>query len=319
MFNQPSHRRTLSGSHPIYPSSAGQISSGVNAPNIKNPPYLKAKHTKNISSYNIPFKLDEKTLLNKNIENKGHKRADSFNNISYLNKSRDGTPNTSRTKINFNNNAISTIPINFVKKDTKNITTTRSNGPSYKDKLNKSNNSKLNDTNNSFLSSNSFIKSRNQKEKSFTLDRSISRPKTPSTFVKPLSRPKTPIDKGFVTRNNSPALYSAYIRKLNLGQNKVIKKFSNKSQHLTHNTNDLSTNSTFRSKVDVNSYHKLRKDDSGDISKQIPIKYEAIKGKNITYLDFKGINVNNYLCNQKTKEVDFRSVNTSPLLRVNFN
>jgi hypothetical protein len=291
MFNQPSHRRTLSGSQPIYPSSLGQISSGVNAPNTKNIPHLRAKHGKGSICYNIPFKLDEKTFKNAVEGTKGHKRADSFNNVSYLNKSRDGTPNTSRPKVNFKANnsiGISTIPIKFVNKDTNNVnrpmTSSRSNGPAYKDKLNRSGCSKLNDSNNSFLSSNSFIKSRNPKEKSFTLDRSISRPKTPSTFApKPLSRPKTPIEKGFASRNNSPALYSAYIRKLNLGQNnKLIKNSlcSNKTQHFSHNTNDLSTNSTFRSKVDVNSNHnKLKKEDSGDICKQIPIRYEPKIGK----------------------------------------
>jgi hypothetical protein len=292
-MNPPSHRRTLSGSQPSYPSKLLSTTTAViNPPNTKNTPYMKTRQATGSIVYNIPYKLEEKNFIQKNIDNvKGHRKSDSFNNISFLNKSRDNTPNTSRPKpklgVNFKatSNVITSIPINFVKKDSKPITTGRNN-PTYRDRLNKSNNSKLNDSlNNSFLSSNSFMKPKNnlKDNRSFNLDRSISRPKTPNTVIQKSpgpNRPKTSLGGGMLSKNNCPAIYSSYLRKLNFNQSNLSKNsLSNKIQTFTHNTNEVSTNSTFRSKVDVNSNNtKLKKEEEpGIIYKNIPIKYDSKK------------------------------------------
>ena len=216
-----------------------------------------------------------------------HIRSESFNNNSFLSRSgnntieRERTPTPTKIKnglgfkplgnINF---SIPTLPLNKLKKNDKagpptsrSINKNNSFYPTNRDKLNKSTN-RFSDTNSSFVSTG--MKSRNtptKKEKfldisksNSDLDKSINKSrisKTPINIKKNDNRTKidSAIMKNFHdlrTKNASPVVYSVYMKKVT--PNKLIRFTSNKkiasNVNVTNNTNDVSTNSTFRSKVD---------------------------------------------------------------------
>jgi hypothetical protein len=154
---------------------------------------------------------------------------------------------------------------------------------------------------------------------------------------------KNPFDQGilknfqdFKNKNASLSLYPSYIKKAQNAKMIIangIKFGANKKvitgNLLNMNTNDVSTNSSIRSKIDQNTNtnkepakidvnnninHNNKEKQQHEFLYQIPIKYENNKEKEETLPS----RLNCLKEKDSKKEVDFRMITTSPVIRVIF-